>query len=110
MTTKRQPKRPDRAYCNISPVPREHIKLIVRIWLADKIARREAGLSRSTRGIIQRLAAEFNVSERMIRHLFHERRRGSYRFKDIKLYQERFHEKQRAIVRRSYTRPGSGTK
>src|SRR6266550_7081921 len=58
-------KPPDRT----SKLPRDQIRLILRIYWTDKLARRGVGKSRGTPGLYDRLAAEFGVSKRLIRIL-----------------------------------------
>ena len=63
---------------------REQIRLILRIYWTDRLARKAAGKGCCTLGLYDRLAAEFGVSRRLIRHIADARDNvNKDRFKDI---------------------------
>ena len=65
---------------------RDQIRLVLRIYFIDKAIRRKNGFQRCSSGLLQRLAAEFGVKDRLIEDIAayagYKRKRGN-RFRDI---------------------------
>ena len=104
--TKKRRKTPLKGdFCKL---PRSQILLIMRIWLADQIARRAAGYVKCTKGLRPRLAAEFGVSVRLIRHIVYREDPG--RFRDLKMHKERANAKRQTLARLRLTDSGPRSK
>jgi len=84
--------------------------MVYRIYFTDMFIRRDAGFSRGTNGLLDRIAAEFGVKRKLIQDIIESTGKHRARFRDIDVRKERENARNKRKSRTRYRQAIAGNR